>query len=154
MIFIDEMKQPAPVREVPYTVTAHAIAPIQVQYGGVQGEHRATRLKFTLDPALESWFDKQLAAGKLYARVDVCDGSGVIHRSTPLELTGSFSEFSRIYYDLDRSVTRCGGLIKACLVFLLTDGDTIIQLIKSYHAALELDSSPTYLEDDEEQIVA
>lgn len=149
MIFYSETGQPAAVRQVPYTVTAQAIAPVQAQYGGVQGEHRATRLKFQLDPAMESWFTAQLAAGQMFCRIDACDGSGEIHRSLPLEITGAFADYSTIYYDLEQPVTRCGGFVKVCLVFSLLHGENRTwEKVKSYYALLELDVSPTYSEED------
>ena len=149
MIFYSETGQPAAARQVAYTVTAQAIAPVQAQYGGVQGEHRATRLKFTLDPAMESWFEALLSSGQMFCRIDACDGSGEIHRSLPLEMAGEFADFSTIYYDLEQPVTRCGGFVKVCLVFsLLNGGNRTWEKVKSYYALLELDASPTYLEED------
>lgn len=149
MIFYSETGQPAAARQVAYTVTAQAIAPVQAQYGGVQGEHRATRLKFTLDPAMESWFEALLSSGQMFCRIDACDGSGEIHRSLPLEMAGEFADFSTIYYDLEQPVTRCGGFVKVCLVFSLLNGENRTwEKVKSYYALLELDASPTYSEED------
>lgn len=149
MLFYNVTDQPAAVREIPYTVTAEGISPVQMQAGGVQGEHRATRLVFTLEPGMELWFQRLLSMGKVYCRVDACDGSGVIHRSLPLEIAGDFADYSTMYYDLEQPVTRTGGMIKLCMVFSLLGGENrTFEKVKSDYVLLELEPSPTYREED------
>ena len=64
MLFFDTTNQPSPLREIIYTVALKGIEPITVQKGGVQGEHRATRLQFDLDENFKIWckslLEKQL----------------------------------------------------------------------------------------------
>ncbi|MBQ7288764.1 MAG: hypothetical protein IJW78_03435 [Clostridia bacterium] len=148
MIFTDKTNQPEAMREVAYTVTAEGLIPATVQHGGVQGEHRATRLIFQLDAELEQRFTEMLSIGQIFCRIDVCDGSGVVHRSLPLEFTGSFAEYSTIYYDLEQAVTRAGGILKLCMVLSLLKGQSKTwEKIKSAYALLQLEPSPTYAEE-------
>lgn len=98
MLFLDTVNQPAPVRTAVYTLTLGGVTPETVQNGGVQGEHRATRLKFILDNSMKSWFESLLLKGRVFCRADVCDGSGKVHQSLPVELSGEFSAYSTLYY--------------------------------------------------------
>lgn len=148
MLFFDTTNQPTPLRELEYTVGSGGISPVMVQKGGVQGEHRATRLKFILDNSMKSLVESLLLEGRLFCRVDACDGNGVIHRSRTLELSGEFSRYSVFYYDIDQSITRAGGFVKFCLVLSLLNNNTTWAKIKSYYGTLELEASPTYSEED------
>ena len=149
MLFFDTTNQPIPLRELIYTIEVNGIEPITVQKGGVQGEHRATRLQFNLDETFKIWCKSLLEKSRLFCRADACDGSGVVHRSLTLEMTAEMIDKSCLYYDLDQSVTRQGGFIKLCLVFsLLNNENATWATVKSYYTTLELDASPTYAEED------
>ena len=102
-----------------------------------------------MDASLETQFTALKAMGRLFCRIDVCDGSGAIHRSLPLEFTGSFADYSTVYYDLEQPVTRSGGILKVCMVVsLLNESGSTWEKIKSVYALLELESSPAYSEED------
>ncbi len=149
MLFFDTTNQPSPLREIIYTVALKGIEPITVQKGGVQGEHRATRLQFNLDETFKSWCLSLLGKSRLFCRADACDGSGVVHRSLTLEMTAEMINSGCFYYDLDQSVTRQGGFVKLCLVFSLLDNKNATwATVKSYYVTVELDVSPTYIEED------
>ena len=149
MIFYDTTNQPIPLRQLNYTVALESIEPVTVQNGGVQGEHRATRIQFSLDSAFVSWCRSLLENGRLFCRADACDGSGVVHRSLTLEITQEILASGQIYYDLDQAITRQGGFVKLCLIFsLLSNENSTWTTAKSYYATLELEASPTYKEED------
>lgn len=146
MLFLDATNEPTAVREAVYELTLSGISPVTVQTGGVQGEHRATRLKFQLSSELSGWEGAMLDKGRLFVRADACDGSGVVHRGVPLELTGNVQV---LYYDLEQAATRCGGFVKVQLVFSVLDDDNCtLEQVKSYYATLELESAPNHKDDD------
>ncbi len=119
------------IRTINYTITANGITPAAQQFGGVQGEHNATELVFTLDAALLETIREKTGENEVVYRFDVHDGAGGVTPTDPLPLTDEAPT-----YLLENKISRIGGNIQ---VFL------IITEIKNEHTKMDLFSFPALL---------
>ncbi len=105
------------VKQIDYTVyKGGTITPLDIQEGGVQGEHRATILRFTLD---DSWYNNlrtQTDGCRLIYHFEAYDGAGGKHCSDTAVLTEKWAD-----YPLENFLTRYGGLVRVKLVLSLVD---------------------------------
>ena len=126
------------IRVVNFTVDSDGISPATKQFGGVQGEHRATELIFTIQEALFSNLEAQVVNGaKLIYRFDGYDGEGGFCRSGTSDLTTT-----RVTYPLENWLTKFGGVVKVVLVISLLKNDTTEMELYSFPALLQLKSLP------------
>lgn len=133
------------VRKIEYTVSESGIAPAVTQFGGVQGEHRATELLFSIDSALWAKLEGLVTneGGKLIYRFDGYDGEGGVHRSDTASLVESAS------YLLEEQLTRYGGTVRVVLVVSLVKSDTTEMELYSFPAVLRLKGVPMGTESED-----
>lgn len=134
------------VRKIEYTVSESGIAPAVTQFGGVQGEHRATELSFSIENALWKKLKGLVAneGGELIYRFDGYDGEGGVHRSDTASLTESVS------YLLEEQLTRYGGTVRVVLVVSFVKSDTTEMELYSFPAMLKLKGLPMGTESEDE----
>ncbi|MBP3599615.1 MAG: hypothetical protein J6J30_00890, partial [Clostridia bacterium] len=77
------------IRQINYTVSEKGLSPATVQFGGVQGEHKATALNFTIEDGLLASLKslKEKNGGKLIYRIDRYNGEGNFWPSDNSDLT-------------------------------------------------------------------
>ena len=130
------------IRVIDYIVTANSISPATVQKGGLQGEHRATTLLFTLDEIFRNTL--AAASDKIWYRFEAHTSSGLKNSTVPERIR--FSEEGRyvtLEYPLENWLTCDGGNIRVYLIFSgsnVDDGQTID--LYTYPALLRLDAVP------------
>lgn len=102
------------VRTINFNITASGISPNVEQFGGVQGEHRVTELKFTLSDELKAaLISAKPENGEVFYRFDAYNGADEFYPGEPT----AFSDNAELLYPLEETVTRHAGLIKVHLVF-------------------------------------
>ena len=128
------------LKTIEYTAGLDGIYPRVALGGGVQGDHNATALQFTLTDGLYEKLNSQAVNGgnTVYYRIDRINGEGDYEPTVEQKL-----ESRVIIYPLDEWITRYGGTVKATLVISTEgEGETKMEL---YHftAVLSLKSRPT-----------
>ena len=130
------------IRVIDYIVTADSISPATVQKGGLQGEHRATTLLFTLDEIFRNTL--ATAAYKISYRFEAHTSSGLKNSTTPIEMDfKALGQIITLEYPLENWLTRDSGNIRIYLIFSgsnVDDGQTID--LYTYPALLRLDAVP------------
>lgn len=134
------------IRTIKYDVSANSISPSSVQRCGVQGDHNATMLQFTLDTklkkALEEYSDQ-----KLQYRFDGYDGAGTMVSYGPYDLDLSDdSESVQLDFPLNSQLTCGGGRVTVYLVITASDVEgekekTAMELY-SFPAIIDLNQKP------------
>ena len=123
------------IRTIEYAVSVNGIVPASQQFGGTQGDHNATELKFTLSEPLRSAITSS-AQGAVVYRFDGYDGSGGVRSTEPQVLTQD-----PCVYVLEEWITRYGGKVQVYLVITdVTDG-TEMELY-SFPAVLNIKDRP------------
>lgn len=123
------------IRTIEYAVSVNGIVPASQQFGGTQGDHNATELKFTLSEPLRSAITSS-AQGTVVYRFDGYDGSGGVRSTEPQVLTQD-----PCVYVLEEWITRYGGKAQVYLVITdVTDG-TEMELY-SFPAVLNIKDRP------------
>lgn len=121
------------LRTIDYTVSLNGISPATQQFGGVQGEHNATELKFTLKADLLASIKAQAGENEVVYRFDVYDGAGGLTSTDSAPLTDSPP-----IYLLENKVSRMGGNVQVFLIITeIKDGETQMDLY-SFPAVLRL----------------
>jgi hypothetical protein len=121
------------LRTIDYTVSLSGISPATQQFGGVQGEHNATALKFTLNADLLAAIKDQAGENKVVYRFDVYDGAGGLTSTDSVPLIDSPPS-----YLLENKVSRMGGNVQVFLIITeIKDGETQMDLY-SFPAVLRL----------------
>ena len=125
------------VRKITYTVKATGVEPATVQFGGVQSEHRATKLVFNIENELRNSLNShENLESKLKYRFDVYDGAGGINK------TDVYSLASKVEYLLEERDTRYGGTVKVVLVITLVKGKSTEMELVSFPVSLRLKIAP------------
>lgn len=136
------------IRKIEYQVTAEGIMPSVVQSGGVQGEHNATELSFTLDGALLSAIRETAKEQSVVYRFDAYSGAGAKYSTTPQDLPDG--DAVTLAYRLENRLTRDGGNIRVYLVITaIKDDETALDLY-SFPALIRLTNTPVGKEGDGE----
>ena len=134
------------VRKIEYRVSANGIEPAAKQFGGVQGDHKATELIFNIENSLYQSLTAQVVDGaKLIYRLDGYDGEGGVCRSNTGELTDM-----QVTYPLEEWLTRFGGVVRVVLVISLLKDDLTEMELFSFPALLQLKNLPEGTESDGE----
>ena len=121
------------LRTIDYTVSVSGISPATQQFGGWQGEHNATELKFTLNADLLESIRAQAGENEVVYRFDVYDGAGGVTSTDPVPLTDSPPS-----YLLENKVSRMGGNVQVFLIITeIKNGETQMDLY-SFPAVLRL----------------
>lgn len=128
------------LKTVEYKVDLAGITPATEQFGGTQGDHRATMVEFVTDDLLKDEVTDYANEinGKAMYRFDVYDGEGGIWSSESKEL----KDYT-LGMELEERHTRHGGKVTIYLVLtvLSSDGETEIELY-SFPAVLRLSNRP------------
>lgn len=135
------------IREIKYTVKADGIDPAVKQFGGVQGDHRVSKVAFTIDDGLFNSL-KTVAldkSGQLIYRIDGYNGAGEVIRSD----INNLPEERKVSYLLEESITRYGGLIRVVLVISLMANDLTEMELYVVPVVLQLKNLPTGAETEE-----
>ncbi len=120
------------IREIKYTVTADGIDPAAQQPGGIQGDHNATKLVFTLE---QDFYE---------SIINEADGKTVIYRFEGFDCLGKmtagepFPLVQTMTYPLENWLTKEGGTIKVHLVLSVMEGDNTIIDIYTFPTLLKL----------------
>ena len=133
------------VRTVEFKVSESGILPSSQQFGGVQGEHRATCVSFTLEEDLFNKISASADGNRVVCRFDAYDGAGGFKSTEPIELVNE----PLVFY-LDEWQTRFGGNVSVFLVITEIEGDSTkikgnSTEIKDYLTEMELYSFPAVL---------
>lgn len=126
------------IKTIKYEVNIAGITPATEQFGGTQGDHRVTQLKFVLSEELYGAITDAAADGKAMYRFDVYDGEGGVWSSDAVELA-----YDTVSIELEERHTRFGGKITVYLVItaLSEDNETEVELY-SFPAVLRLKNRP------------
>lgn len=142
------------VRKIKYTVSAGGILPKSVQRGGVQGDHRATALQFTLDASLVSALEsyRDASAFDLYYRFECYDGAGAATVYDSTELVFSSSGDTVLELLLENRLTSNGGRVSVYLIITAADTEENVTGMElySFPAIIELSQKPYGQESEEE----
>lgn len=117
------------IREITYTLSPSGISPAAEQFGGVQGDHRATKLTFKFNGDLVAALNDY---NNLHFRFDAYDGEGNV-----CQTEGKISADNSLEYFLEERLTRAGGKVAVVLV--------CTQVNDSAETALELYNFPALL---------
>ncbi len=102
------------IREIRYSVSKNGISPAGRQFGGVQGEHKRTRVCFDLPAEIfEEVEALQENGGNGYYRFEVYNGAGEVFRTESKRLTTG--DRPDICYTLEERDTRYGGIVHVVL---------------------------------------
>ena len=127
------------IRNISYQISASGITPENVQEGGMQNEHRATKLNFQLESSLFDGLKAKASAlnGVLYYRFDGYDSAGNEVQSEQKTLDSESLDFY-----LEEWITRHSGKISVILIItLIKENKTETELV-SYPARLNIKSKP------------
>ena len=116
------------VRTLNYTLSAGDILPSMVQAGGMQFEHNATVVNFTIPAELYASISAAENGETLLFRVDVSDGEGGYHPSesiTPVEDEGDYV----LSYSIPYEIASVGGLCRLTVVASKVGTDNKEQMI-------------------------
>lgn len=123
------------IREITYTLSPSGISPAAEQFGGVQGDHRATKLTFKFNGDLIAALN---ACDNLRYRFDAYDGEGNV-----CQTEGELTSENSLEYFLEERLTRAGGKIAVVLVCTQVN-DSIETKLELYNfpALLRLKNKP------------
>ena len=116
------------MREVNYNITLDGITPSNVQFGGMQGEHNATRLNVTIDTELFAKLE-----GAAY-RFEAEDGAGCRQTIAMGEI-----ESKNVVCSVPQSVTCNGGNVTIRLIFSKVAETEIEYILYSFPIRLRFD---------------
>lgn len=128
------------IRTVHYTVNPHEILPTTVQFGGLQGEHNATTVYFTLSDEFYAQLLAKIRENKqILYRFDAFDSTGAVLHSESLPLT-----FNMVTFKVGENLTRNGGKAIVYLVLSMLDENNQTEVeLYSFPARLRFESTPT-----------
>ena len=142
------------VRQISYTVTANGISPTVKQFGGVQGEHKATEVIFEISESLSSKIQKQADENgwKIIYRFDGFDGAGGVINSDVKNWPQQPQKI--VSYFLEEPLTRYGGLVRVVLVISALLGTSTEMELYSFPALLQLENSPNSISSENYQSIS
>lgn len=142
------------VRLIEYIVKKNGIEPATKKFGGLQGEHNATKLLFSFEEELLSELLLLSNDGELMYRFDAINAEGRKKSTEPYLLEFKDSEEDGIShsmeYPLEEWLTRFPGIIKVVLaVAHICENKTEMELY-SFPVAIEIKPTPDGKESKEE----
>ncbi len=133
------------VTTINYKVSPNGISPSTVQFGGTQGDNKATELQVELDSEILQSISNKVGeispSAVVVYRFDGYDGEGNVVHGNPEELGDSNS----LSFTLEEWITRHGGVITVYLVITVLIGEGTEQNLMDYHTGMELYSFPMKL---------
>lgn len=124
------------IRKLEYTVYLDGLDPAARQFGGIQGEHNATELNFTLCDEIHDSIMSQAEGKTAIYRFEGFDCLGSMRATEPLPLVKNMT------YSLENWLTKEGGTIKVHLVISVADGDDTVMDMFTFPALLQLKENP------------
>ncbi|MBR5473065.1 MAG: hypothetical protein IKU82_03655 [Clostridia bacterium] len=126
------------IKVIEYNVNLNGITPASEQFAGTQGDHKATKMNFTISDELYSQICNMKTDTKVMYRFDLYDGEGGLWQSEPKEFDTNNLEF-----ELEERHTRYGGNISVYLVItaLTKENETELELY-NFPARLRLNNRP------------
>ncbi len=124
------------IKTINYVVSVDGITPTSQQFGGTQGDHRVTELRFSLDGSLRSAILTAAGDNTVLYRFDAYDGSGGMRSTEPMPLGDDPCVFA-----LEEWQTRFGGNVQVYLVITEVADGTEMELY-SFPAVLRLKDRP------------
>lgn len=132
------------IRKINYTVTPDGIEPLAVQRGGLQGEHNATGLIFSISSGLLTKLsDLETVGNRILYRFEAYTGTGLKSSTVPKVLDTESIE-TALTYPLENWLTREGGNIRVYLIISAIESsssDTSVDLY-TYPAQIRLEAVP------------
>ncbi|MFR7855410.1 MAG: hypothetical protein ACLU40_07295, partial [Acutalibacteraceae bacterium] len=98
------------IRVIDYYVSEKGIEPASQQFGGIQGEHNVTQLRFSLESDLLAKIKAQAGDNEVRYRFDAYDNMGGVFSTEPLTLGDD-----ACVYLLSERLTRYGGNVQVYL---------------------------------------
>ena len=131
------------VRKIYYTAYRNGIHPKTEQYAGIQNEHNATCISFTISDELKDDLKKEIdtTTHKFLYRYDLYDGAGGYHPSVPKELNLDSNDIMEKYLAQDE--TEAGGQLQ--IYFIISKVPKDVQVEAAYNPEFTFYSSPGYL---------
>ena len=119
------------MREILYTVGIDGITPADIQYGGVAGEHNATKLIITVASELYN-----IISETYYYRIDAVDSAGTHFIGKVEHITTN-----TITYRVPQSVTAAGGKAEIRIIFSHIVEGQAERILYSFPIKLRFDDS-------------
>ncbi len=133
------------VTTIKYEVSPTGITPSTVQFGGTQGDNKATEIQVELNSSIAENVKRKVAdvitsggEGKAVYRFDGYDGEGNVVHGNPKELTDGIM----LTYPLEEWLTRYGGVITVYLVITVIVDDITEMELYSFPMKLRLNNTP------------
>lgn len=124
------------MRNIEYTVDINGISPATKQFGGVQGDHKVTKIVFNFSEGISDNIKG------CYYRFDVYDGEGGMIQYGPYPIEIEDSQVKKVTHCLEHDITKCGGTVRVVLVITkMKENETEFELY-SFPAILTLKSRP------------
>lgn len=136
------------IRTINYVVTEQGISPSVVQRGGLQGEHRATKLTFVLQKDLLEILaahSEPDSGNTVMYRFEAYTGAGLKNSTLPVTFVpADEGRFLTLEYPLENWLTRDGGNIRVYLILSVTNTasrETLVDLY-TFPALIKLEAVP------------
>lgn len=100
-------------RTIEFDVTVDGITPQGEQFGGLQGEHKATELVFNISQELAEITEEVYDGDALIVTLQCTDGAGGYHE---YEIANNDYGTTK-KFDIPREITQAGGIASFCLVW-------------------------------------
>lgn len=131
------------IKTIEYEVDAFEITPRMEQNGGMQGDHRVTKIKFNLSKKLLELVNNDASGNKTVYRFDVYDGEGGVWSSKTETLSES------VEMELEEKHTRQGGKITIYLVITILSNDNKTEMESySFPAIIRFKNRPEGVSND------
>lgn len=132
------------VTTINYKISPNGISPFTVQFGGTQGDNKATELQVELDDKLVENIKEKVREVtvlgkecKAVYRFDGYDGEGNVVHGNPKALPESSA---KLFFSLEEWITRYGGVITVYLVLTIIINDSTEMELYSFPMKLRLNN--------------
>ena len=127
------------MRVISYDIGIDKITPQGQQYGGIQGEHKATKICVTLNSELKSKLQSEASGCDINVRIDAEDSAGTYYAGQVTSINPS-NETVTINYDIEQFLTSAG-IANLRLVISEAKDNKPEKILYSYPMILKFDAS-------------
>ena len=127
------------MRVISYDIGIDKITPQGQQYGGIQGEHKSTKICVTLNSELKSKLQSEASGCDINARIDAEDSAGTYYAGQVTSINQS-NETVTINYDIEQFLTSAG-IANLRLVISAVKDNKPEKILYSYPMILKFDAS-------------
>ena len=127
------------MRVISYDIGIDKITPQGQQYGGIQGEHKATKICVTLNSELKSELQSEASGCDINVRIDAEDSAGTYYAGQVTSINPS-NETVTINYDIEQFLTSAG-IANLRLVISAAKDNKPEKILYSYPMILKFDAS-------------